>query len=160
MASFDGCVGSSVGTHIPVLKFSQWANNIHKGFKLNVTARTYNVTVDHSRRILGSTTGHPGTWNDKTLILFDDFICSVNNGKLHEDYEFKLYEKDVDNKIQQITYKCVWFMVDNGYLSWSFTVPPSSNGKSDDIIRFSEWLGSIRKDIECTFGIMKGRFFC
>ena len=56
MAGFDGCIGLSDGTHIPMLKCSQWASNSHKGFKLNVPARTNNVTVDHSRRILGSTT--------------------------------------------------------------------------------------------------------
>ena len=157
MAGFDGCIGSSDGTHIPMLKCSQWASNSHKGFKLNVPARTYNVTVDHSRRILGSTTGHPGTWNDKTLILFDDFICDVHKGKIYEDYEFKLYEKDVDGKVHQITYKCVWFMVDDGYLSWSCTVSPGANGTTYEMIRFSEWSESMRKDVECTFGIMKGR---
>ena len=50
------------------------------------------------------------------------------------------------------------FIVDNGYLSWFFTIPPSSNGTTYEIIRFSEWLESMRKDIECTFGIMKCRF--
>ena len=90
LAGYDGCIGSSDTTHIPMLKFSQWASNLHKGFKLSAPARTYNLTVDHSRRILGSTTGRPGTRNDKTLILFDDFICNVHKGKLYEDYEFKL----------------------------------------------------------------------
>ena len=66
LAGFNGCIGSSDATHIPMLKCPHWAHNNHKGFKLNVPARTYNVTVDHSRRILGSTAGHPGTWNDKT----------------------------------------------------------------------------------------------
>ena len=73
-AGFNGCIGSSDGTHVPMLKCSQWASNSHKGFKLNVPARTYNVTVDHSRRILQSTSDPPGTWNDKTLILFDEYI--------------------------------------------------------------------------------------
>ena len=49
-------------------------------------------------------------------------------------------------------------MVDNGYLSWSCTVPPDANGKTYKTIRFSEWLESMRKDVECTFGILKGRF--
>jgi len=49
-------------------------------------------------------------------------------------------------------------MVDNGYLSWSCTVPPIKDGVSYEHIRFSEWLESMRKDVECTFGIMKGRF--
>lgn len=25
-------------------------------------------------------------------------------------------------------------------------------------LRFSDWLESMRKDVECTFGILKGRF--
>ena len=49
-------------------------------------------------------------------------------------------------------------MVDNGYLSWSCTVPPDNNGLTYKDIRFSEWLESMRKDVECLFGIMKGRF--
>ena len=49
-------------------------------------------------------------------------------------------------------------MVDNGYLSWSCTIPPYKDGVSYKHIRFSEWLESMRKDVECTFGILKGRF--
>ena len=81
-AGFDGCIGSSDATHIPMLKCPHWAQIAHKGFKLSVPARTYNATVDHSRRILGITMGHPGTWNDKTLILFDELICNVKNSKI------------------------------------------------------------------------------
>ena len=32
------------------------------------------------------------------------------------------------------------------------------NGVTYDVIRFSEWLESMRKDVECFFGILKGRF--
>ena len=49
-------------------------------------------------------------------------------------------------------------MIDNGYLSWSCTAPPVTDGVTYEHIRFSEWLESMRKDIECTFGITKGRF--
>ena len=85
-SGFNGCIGSSDATHNPMLKYAQWASNSHRGFKLSVPARTYNVTVNHSRRILSSTTGHPGTWNDKTLILFDEFITGVHTGSIHQDY--------------------------------------------------------------------------
>ena len=157
-AGFNGCIGSSDGTHIPMLKCTQWASNTHKGFKLNVPARTYNVTVDHSRKILASTGGHPGTWNDKTLILFDESIRGINAGTLHSEYIFHLFERDKDGSIVQVAYQGVWFIVDNGYLAWSCTVPPSGNGTTYEVIIFSEWLESMRKDVECTFGIMKGRF--
>ena len=49
-------------------------------------------------------------------------------------------------------------MVDNGYLNWSCTAPPVKNAVTYQSIRFSEWLESMRKDVECTFGIMKQRF--
>ena len=49
-------------------------------------------------------------------------------------------------------------MVNNGFLSWSCTAPPIKDGTTYPGIRFSEWLESMRKDVECAFGIMKGRF--
>ena len=61
LAGFNGCIGSSDATHIAMLKCPQWAHNLHKGYKLSVPARTYNVNVDESRGILGSTMVHPVT---------------------------------------------------------------------------------------------------
>ena len=136
----------------------QWARNCYKDFKLNHPARTYNVIVDHSRRVLGSTLGHPGSYNDKTLILYDSFVSSVNDGKIPNDFEFNLFERNQEGDVVEACYKGVWFMVGNGYLSWSCTVPPSTNGTTYEMIRFSKWVEYIRKDVECKFGILKGRF--
>ena len=51
-------------------------------------------------------------------------------------------------------------MVDNGYLKWSVTIPPHKNPEFQTEVRFSEWIESMRKDVECTFGILKGRWKC
>ena len=59
------------------------------------------------------------TWNEKTLILFDELISKVHSGNIPEDYEFDLFEKVQDDNVVEVRYKGVWFMVDNGYLSWS-----------------------------------------
>jgi len=48
--------------------------------------------------------------------------------------------------------------VDNGYLKWSTTVPPIKLTSSETERRWSHWLESLRKDVECTFGILKGRW--
>ena len=90
--------------------------------------------------------------------MYDEFISNINDGKIPDGFEFSLLEKDINNNIIEVQYSGVWFMVDNGYLNWSCTVPPDSNGKTFDEIRFSEWLESMRKDVECVFGVMKGRF--
>lgn len=158
MAGFNGCIGSSDGTHIGLLSCPSWAFNNHKGFKLAIPSRNYNATVTHWKQILGITFGHPGTWNDKTLVLFDELIKSVHDGKLMEDEEFELFELDKDGNVQTVLYSGAWFLVDNGYLDWATTVPPIKNPVTYEEIRFSEWLESMRKDIECTFGIIKQRF--
>ena len=157
-AGFNGCIGSTDATHVPMLKCAAWAHNIHNGSKLHLPSRTYNVTVTHSRQILGSTIGHPGTFNDKTVIMFDRLLADIHNGKLKNEHRFTLLEKDEDNNIVERNYVGAWFIVDNGYLNWSCTVPPMKHALSYKFIRFSDWLESMRKDVECTFGIMKGRF--
>ncbi len=48
--------------------------------------------------------------------------------------------------------------MDNGYLSLPTLIPPLKLPTSYAEMRFSKWLESMRKDVECTFGILKGRF--
>ena len=159
MAGFNGCIGSADATHVGLLQCPTWAIINHKGHKLAIPSRNYNATVTHSRQILGTTScGHPGTWNDKTLVLYDGLIRGVHEGELYSDNEFKLIELNDDNEEVEVTYKGAWFIVDNGYLNWSCTVPPIKHPITYEEIRFSEWLESMRKDVECTFGILKKRF--
>ena len=158
IAGFNVCIGSSDGTHIGMLCCPSWAFHNHKGFKLAIPSRNYNATVTHWRQIMGTTFGHPGTYNDKTLVLFDDLIKNTHDGKWLQDKQFELLELDRDGNIIPVIYLGAWFLVDNGYLEWSTTVPPLKHPLTYEEIRFSEWLESMRKDIECTFGIMKQRF--
>ncbi len=41
--------------------------------------------------------------------------------------------------------------MDNGYLAWPTTVPAIKTTSSRVEFRFSAWLESVRKDVECTF---------
>ena len=79
-AGLPGCVGSSDATHIVLEKVEYRLRQSHLGFKSSHTARSYNITVNHRRQIRASTTGHPARWNDKTVVLFDDFIVALNEG--------------------------------------------------------------------------------
>ena len=49
-------------------------------------------------------------------------------------------------------------MVENGYHDWSITVPPFTHKNFRDKICWSEWMESMRKDVECAFGILKERW--
>lgn len=157
-AGLPGCIGSTDATHIPLERVEYRLRQNHLGFKMSHTARTYNITVNHRRRILSSTTGHPARWNNKTLILFDDFVVGLHEGRNLDDFTFELYERDARGNIVSAKYRGPWLIVDNGYCNWSTTIPPMKRTCDRSEIRFSQWLESIRKDVECTFGILKGRF--
>ena len=90
------------------------------------TSRSYNATVNQRRRILHTTLGHPCRWNDKTLLLFDTFVRGIYDGNTDlKDIKFELLEKDANGNVLTIRYSGCYVIVDNGYLSWSTTVPPS-----------------------------------
>ena len=157
MAGMPGTPGSSDATSI-VHEMCAWRlRRIHKGGKSKHPTRTYNMTVNHRRRILGTTRGHPGSWNDKTVVLFDEFIKNIKRGNTLQDHCFELLELRGD-RVVRVKYRGVWIVVDNGYHDWSTTIPPFKNTNLRNEIRWSEWLESMRKDVECAFGIMKGRF--
>ena len=145
VAGFNGCIGSGDATHIGMLKCCYRLRNHHDSFKLNMPTRTYNMTVNHRRRILATTHGHPGRWSDKTLIRFDTLANQLKKGEIYSDMEFVLLEEDADGNVREIKYSGAWTIVDNGYLRWSVTVPPLKLWATYPQMRFSKWLESLRK---------------
>eukprot|EP00816_Leptocylindrus_hargravesii_P002830 CAMPEP_0196815854 /NCGR_PEP_ID=MMETSP1362-20130617/52339_1 /TAXON_ID=163516 /ORGANISM="Leptocylindrus danicus, Strain CCMP1856" /LENGTH=449 /DNA_ID=CAMNT_0042192989 /DNA_START=265 /DNA_END=1614 /DNA_ORIENTATION=- len=157
-AGMPGAIGSTDAVNIVMEKCSWRMRQTHIGFKQAFTARTYNVTVNHRRQILYCTAGHPARWNDKTIIRFDDFVTSLRDGSRLGNFDFVLLEHAPDGTIIKQKYRGCWVLVDNGYLKWSVTIPPFKTTISIEELRFSEWLESMRKDVECCFGILKARW--
>ena len=52
----------------------------------------YEVTVNHSGRVLYISTGHPGSRNDKTIVKTDKLVMDLKNVKSLQDVEFKLFK--------------------------------------------------------------------
>ena len=157
LAGFPGVVGSSDATHHDVLESVQCKHRqSHLGFKMTHTSRTYNITVNHRRRILSTTRGHPARWNDKTLCLFDPFMSKLHSGEILDDNVFELYAYDANGDVIKEKYRCCWLLVDNGYHSRPTTIPPIKWTTNRIEIRFSAWLESLRKDVKSSFGILKG----
>jgi hypothetical protein len=73
VAGFHGAVGSTHATHVVMERCKYALKQYHASPKTKHPARTYNLTINHWRQILSTTAGHPARWNDKTIILFDDF---------------------------------------------------------------------------------------
>ena len=158
MAECCGCFGSMDATHVRMMKCYYKLKQFNNSWKLNMPSRTYNATATHRRKIIHSTKGHPGRWNDQTLQLYDNLAKLLNFSGKYDDVVFVLLQRLSDGTIVEDDYQGAWLLVDNGYLPWSVLVPPSKHSTTYAELRFSKWLESLRKDVECTFGIMKGRF--
>eukprot|EP00804_Cyclotella_cryptica_P009806 CCRYP_016250-RA/>CCRYP_016250-RA protein AED:0.25 eAED:0.25 QI:0/0/0/1/1/1/2/0/249 len=151
LAGLPGALGSTGATHI-----TTWQCEYNLRNKASTTC-SYNITVNHRRRILHSTRGGPGRWNDKTMVLFDTFVRGIHDGDHLHDVEFELFERR-HGDIVTIKYRGGYVIVDNGYLRWSATVPLYKVTNKITEIRLSKWVESMRKDVECAFGILKGRW--
>ena len=156
-AGMPGCVSSTDATHIAMGCCPHQIRHIHKGFKLNFPSRTYNLSCNHRRRILYTTSGHPASWNDKTLQQFGKFMLGIYKGTIMDDIVFKL-DAIYDGVTIKVKYQGPWNLVDNGYICWSTCIPPMKRSRLRTETRWSQWLESMRKDVECCFGILKGRF--
>ena len=102
---FHGCVGSTDVTHVGMERCSYRLAQIHRGGKLPMPSRTYNMTVNHRRQILSSTFGHPTRWNDKTLQSYDSFVTGIQQGTKLDDVTFELVEADKDGNIVFVKYE-------------------------------------------------------
>ena len=158
LAGMHGAIGSMDACHVILEKCSHRLKQNHLGGKSKHTCRSYNLTCNHRRQILHTTSGYPARWNDKTIVLFDTFAKGLKNGTIMNDNVFELMERSENDEIIKVKYRGAWLVVDNGYLNWGVTIAPIKKTMYITETRWSEWMESMRKDVECTFGILKGRF--
>jgi len=86
-------------------------------------------------------------------------FIAVALGNVVPDFTFELLENNPGTgRVTCRRYRGPWLIVDNGYLKWSTTIPPFKLSTMEKERRWSQWLESLRKDVECTFGILKGRW--
>jgi len=90
------------------------------------------------------------------MVKVASFICMILRTTKYKfsDVKYKL----LSSAGEWIEYCGAWLLVDGGYLPWSCTMCPLKSISSMKDTRWSRWAESMRKDVECTFGILKGRF--
>ena len=150
---FPGCVGSIDCTHIRWDRCPVSLANLCKGKGQHPTL-VFEATVHHNRRVLGMTRSFYGTINDKTIVKSDSYVQDVKDGAVYGDVKYKITM--ADGRVVEKT--GVYFLCDGGYHRWTCLMSPVPPCGDVDVHRWSEWLESVRKDVECFFGILKGRF--
>ena len=153
-SGFPGCIGSTDCVHIRWEMCPSIWKTAYKNGKNSYASIAYEMTVTHSKKFQSTTIGHYGTTSDRTIVKFDGFVRQIRTEKKYIDAEFEL---QVGPK-EWITEKGVYLLVDGGYHKWRVMQCPMKHTAVTDKIRWSEFAESIRKDVECSFGILKKRF--
>lgn len=153
-SGFPGCIGSTDCVHIRWERCPSAWTSAYKNGKHTYTSIAYEMTVTHSKKLQATTTGHYGTASDRTIVKFDGFVQHVRENKLYTNAEFELQIGEND----WVTEKGVYLLVDGGYHKWRIMQCPYKHTADADRVRWSEFAESVRKDVECSFGILKKRF--
>ena len=154
-AGFPGCCGSVDGVHVLWYGFKSGARADFVGKEKQPTL-VFGVTVDHRYRIMHVTSAHAGTTNDKFVIRGDDFHTRIMHTQLYKDYKFDLLTSRDGTRAR---YKGCYVLCDGGYGDWRNLVSAFSCVEPfSHRANWSHRVGSVRKDSECTFGVLKARF--
>ena len=148
-----GALGSADCTHVRLGKCPEGLRWLCKG-KEDFPTLSFLVIVDHNRKALYVSSAHFGASNDITISKNDPMLLGILAGKF-ADTEFVLYDED---GIPTLC-KGAYLITDNGFPpSWPCMVSPFKDAYTRDDVLWSEWIESIRKDVECFFGVLKSRF--
>lgn len=151
-AGMPGVLGS-----IDVVHVRQWAVTANlKQFatgKEKYPSRAFEVMVNHRKLIISVSIGFYGSVVDKTIVKFDETMRKIRDG-YYASYTFEYYDSDGSVKVMNDVHS----INDNGYLKWACMMEPSKHPESAEDFFWSEMLESLRKDVECVFGILKAMF--
>ncbi|CAN0006671.1 unnamed protein product, partial [Sphacelaria rigidula] len=155
---FTGAIGS---TDVTRIKWAACPYSWEKQYteKEGFATIAYQAIVDHTGRVLAATKGYAGSMNDKTITRYDAAIKEIQTSTVYTEKAYSLFDEHGVSSERKGNYS----IVDNGYnkVTSHFGGSSSPLPKFPGTVMESRWskaLESVRKDVECFFGILKGRF--
>ena len=149
-----GCIGSIDCVHIG------W-DMCPAGFQADCHGKegfltlAFEAIVSYTRRIMSVTPSFFGAWNDKTIVKFDESVTKLRKESFYTDYTWEV----MDSEGRQCPQKGLYLICDGGYHRWQTLMPPYKHqieGSAEG--KWSKHVESLRKDVECTFGILKKHY--
>ena len=144
-----GAMGSMDCTHVRWDRCPRQFTN-HCVGKEGFPTLAFQVVVDHSRRIHHVSRYFFGACNDQQITNNDTYPREFMQGRYRKvTYELKT------STGRTVKVSGGYLIVDGGYQKYVVFINPMHSRMSRDAVLWSEWMESVRKDVECTFGILK-----
>ena len=117
----------------------------------------FNVVVDHSKRVLFVQDPVYATINDKISVKYNDLVNSLIAGEILPNITYKIRTGDEENDF--ILLSTCYLIADGGYINIAQIISGFGSCETNRVkYKFTDWVASVRKDVECFFGILKKRF--
>ena len=149
---FPGVCGSTDGVQIVWEGCPHAYRNSFTG-KEKYPTLGFNVTVGHDYRILHVCSMFAGRFNDKTKVLYDEYVKRLRSG-FYDGFTYKVYNSEGVPSTMTTPY----LICDGGYHKWVQLMCGFKTTSKEYLALFTKLLESLRKDVECTFGVSKKRF--
>ena len=147
-AGLPGCCGLMDVVHVKWSACPTGDHNRAKG-KGGYPSLAFQCVTDFNCRIFAVYGPQFGTRNDKEIVKDDPNVHYVQTG-WYKDVLWRYYT--ADGRVEQD--RGAYLICDNGYLRWPTSICPYSGVENSSLEGYcSTNLESIRKDVECTFGI-------
>lgn len=150
-----GCAGSADCVHLfwdrcPANLVSQCRG------KEKYPSVVFQVIAAHTKKIMSVSQIHMGCDNDRTIARYDAAMTRIRAlNDVLKTSKFLYYKSD-GTVAEAFGY---YYIVDGGYSMWVELMAPFKHEPEGTVGElWSDTLESIRKDIECVFGILKQRF--
>ena len=148
-----GAMGSKDVVHVKWSRAPAGDFNRCKG-KESYPSIAFQCISNFERRIMGVSRAQYGTRNDKSIVRRDHNVHEVVSG-WYSTVEWEYFS--IDGNVE--TDAGCYLICDNGYLRWPTSICPYMHADRTSMEGyFSTNLESVRKDVECVFGIMKKRW--
>ena len=155
-----GCIGSIDATFIPWDRCPSHLRNLCDGDK--GVGLLFNVIVSHEKEVLSVSNGFYSTINDKISVKYDDFIQLLKENKIGVSHNsvvsYKVLIPTADGGFDEVDLSSFYVIADGGYIDIPQIIRGFAYSGEEVKYKFSDWIASVRKDVECLFGILKVRF--
>ena len=152
-SGLPGCCGSMDVVHVKWSSCPTGNHNRAKG-KGGYPSLAFQCITDFNRRILAVYGPQFGTRNDKEIVKEDPNVHFVRT-RWYKDVLWNYYT--AEGRVEQD--RSAYLICDNSYLRWPTSICPYAGCENLSLEGFFLTnLESVRKDVECTFGILKKRW--
>jgi len=151
LLGFPGAIASVDGVHIGWERAPEGSRSWFTG-KEKVPTLQFNCAVERTGRFISVSGPVPGATNDKTALRYDTFVHKGQGAFGRHAWEY------LDATGHTQTEYGSWIITDAGYHRWRCLQCPVKSSTSPATAGWSAHIESVRKDVGCAFGRLKGRF--